>query len=66
MDINEVIAIVRRYATAIAEGRIEAKKIKNMPDEELALFDNQLWNALKDAQEKAEKLAEGKTDETAN
>ncbi len=57
MDLKTALALVRRYATEIAEGRIEAKKIAAMTDEELAEFDSVVFSQLKAKQEEAERLA---------
>lgn len=58
------MALVRRYAVAIAEGRLEAKKIAAMSDEELAVFDEEAFAALKAKQEEAEQLAASGNGET--
>lgn len=59
MDLNEVLAIIRRYAEAFAEGRIEAKAVKTMSDEELAAFDAALTEQLAAKQREADILAGG-------
>ena len=58
MDVNNILAIVRRIAEAIAEGRIEASAIKTMSDDELAAYDDELNGILKKKQQEAEALAE--------
>lgn len=57
MDLKEVLALLRRYAEAIVEGRIEAKDIAAMSDTELATFDDELSAQLNAAQKEAEDLA---------
>lgn len=60
MGLNpNIFAIIRRYATAIAAGRIEAAQVKDMTDEQLEAFDEKLNAEMKDKQSEAERLAEG-------
>lgn len=64
MGIEEVFAIVRRLADAVVEGRLEARQIKNMSDEELAAFDDDLFAALQTKQAESERLGhEGDTND---
>jgi len=58
MDIVDVLALLRRYAEAFAEGRIEAQTVKTMTDDELAAFDDELSARLEAKQREAENLAE--------
>jgi hypothetical protein len=62
MDVVKVLALIRRYAVAIAEGRIEARKIKSMTDAELASYDDDLFAELDAKQKEAEQLAERNTE----
>ena len=55
-DINKIFAFARRIAEAIAEGRVEAAAVKDMTDEELAEFDTEAYQALRDAQAENEEL----------
>lgn len=57
MDILQALALVRRLAEAIADGRIEAGAVKDMTDEDLATFDTEAYQALVDAQAENESLA---------
>jgi hypothetical protein len=57
MDLNQILALLRRYAEAIADGRIEARRIETMSDAELAAFDDELQTALEAKQWEAEELA---------
>lgn len=57
MDILKALALVRRIAEAIAEGRIEASAVKTMTDEQLAEFDKEAYQALTEAQAENERLA---------
>lgn len=57
--IETALALLRRYALAIAEGRIEASAIGGMSDEELLAFDEQKFNELDQKQKEAEDLLKG-------
>lgn len=57
MSTTEVLSLVRRYATAIAEGRIAAKVIADMTDEELLEFEQSKFGELDAKQKEAEDLA---------
>jgi hypothetical protein len=61
-SITEILSIVRRYAEAIAEGRIAAKEIINMSDEQLADFDRGAFDRLSALQAEAEDLAQEGTE----
>ena len=54
-----IFSLARRIAEAIAEGRLEAAAVKDLTDEQLAEFDTAAYQALKDAQEANERLANG-------
>lgn len=56
-DLSKMFAFARRIASEIAEGRVEASAIKDMTDEQLAEFDTEMFQALKDAQDRNEALA---------
>lgn len=56
-EINKILAIIRRYAEAIADGTIDAKKVAGMTDEELAAYDDELVELLGEKQIEAERLA---------
>lgn len=55
----KMLAFGRRIAEAIAEGRVEAKAVKDMTDEQLAEFDTSAYQALVNAQADNEQLAKG-------
>lgn len=57
--VSDILAIIRRYAEAIAAGRLEAAQIKGMTDEELAAFDDALNAKMKDEQAKNRELEAG-------
>lgn len=57
MDILKALALVRRMAEAIAEGRLEAAAVKDMTDDQLATFDTEAYQALMDAQAENERRA---------
>lgn len=57
MDWLKAFEFARRIAEAIADGRLEAKAVKTMTDDELAEFDTEAYQALKDAQAENERLA---------
>lgn len=59
----EIMAIIRRYAEAIADGRIIAKDVPNMTDDQLAEFDTEMYGRLTAKQEEAEQLAGGKSED---
>jgi hypothetical protein len=61
-SITEILSIVRRYAEAIVEGRIAAKEIINMSDEQLADFDRGAFDRLSALQAEAEDLAQEGTE----
>lgn len=64
MGIEQIFPIVRRLAGAIIDGRLEAKQIKSMSDEELAAFDDELFTALEAKQAESERLGhEGDEDD---
>jgi len=58
MKWSEIAALVRAYAQAIAEGRIEAKQIAEMTDEQLKAFRKEKLSSLEDKQREAEDLAD--------
>lgn len=58
MEWSEIAALVRAYAQAIAEGRIEAGQIAEMTDEQLKDFRKQKLTSLEEKQREAEDLAE--------
>lgn len=58
-DVLDILAIVRRYAEAIADGRLNAKRIATMTDDELAEFDTEIYSLLVAKQEEAERLEAG-------
>ena len=57
ITITEALALVRRYAVAVAEGRIEAKKLASMTDEELKTIEADAFTAFEAKQKEAEQLA---------
>jgi hypothetical protein len=56
-SVTEILAIIRRYAEAFADGRIDAKAVPSMTDDQLAEFDTQIYTRLLEAQAEAEQLA---------
>lgn len=58
MQWSEIAALVRAYAQAIAEGRIEARQIAEMTDEQLKEFRKEKLASLEDKQREAEGLEE--------
>lgn len=57
MDWSETANLIRRFATAIAEGRIEAKEVASMSDEQLKEFRKAKLETLEEKQSEAEQLA---------
>lgn len=57
MDITQSLALARRLVEAVAEGRLEAAKVKDMTDDELAAYDTLAYQALVDAQTANDRLA---------
>ena len=57
MEWSEVAALIRGYAEAIAEGRIEARHVAEMDDEQLKAFRKERLQSLIDKQKEAEDLA---------
>jgi hypothetical protein len=56
-DLLNALAMVRRYITAIAEGRIEGKAVAAMTDDQLIEFDAVMRGELEAAQAEAEGAA---------
>lgn len=56
MDIINALALARRLMEAVAEGRLEASKVKDMTDDELAAYDTLAYQALLGAQAENERL----------
>lgn len=65
MEWSEIAALIRRYAEAIAEGRIEAKTIASMTDEQLFAFRKAKLESLKEKQKEAEDLANANASENS-
>lgn len=57
-DVLKALALVRRYAEAIADGQLEARAVASMTDEELATFDTEAYAALQAKQAEAEALVQ--------
>lgn len=57
LDLLKIFSLARRVAEAISDGRLEAAAVKDMTDEQLAEFDTEAYQALKDAQAENERLA---------
>lgn len=57
ISIKDALALARRYAVAIAEGRIEAKDLSEMSDEALIEFDEKSFDKFSAKQNEAEELA---------
>ena len=53
-EITKILEIIRAYAEAISRGKIKASQIKNMTDEELASFNDDLSAMLEAKQKEAE------------
>lgn len=62
-DLIKIFNLARRVAEAIADGRLEASAVKDMSDEQLAEYDTEAYQALKDAQAENERLANGGIEE---
>ena len=56
-QLHKIFAFGRRIAEAIADGRLEASRVEDMTDEQLAEFDSEVYQALLDAQAENEALA---------
>lgn len=56
MGIIEILFWIRVGANMIAEGRLEASKIKTMSDEELATYDDELVELIAQKQKESELL----------
>ena len=59
-ELLNIFSLARRIAEAIAEGRLEAAAVKDMTDEQLAEFDTEAYQALVDAQNENERMANSK------
>lgn len=56
-DLERIMAIVRRYLSAVAQGRIDARRVDTLTDIELAELDDELAATMADKQREAEDLA---------
>lgn len=56
MSVENYLSIARRYLQAVADGKIEARKLVAMSDEELKAYDQEAFDALEAKQEEAEAL----------
>lgn len=56
LDITKSFAFVRRIASEIAAGRIEAKSIEAMTDDQLAEFDADVYQQYQSERERREEL----------
>jgi hypothetical protein len=57
-DIGTIFEIIRRFAQAIAEGRIEAAQVAQMTDEQLDAYNERLTSLLEEAVDEARKSLE--------
>ena len=63
MQWSEIAALIRRYAVEIAEGRIEARAVAEMTDDELKTFRKEKLSQFEATQAEAEQLAKDAAEE---